>query len=75
MNELRKNGMATKSINGIKLDYRASTREKNEHTVVVKSGGKEYVIYINGNPRASQAINGLTNPDASDHKMSNLLED
>jgi hypothetical protein len=73
MNELRKNGMATKSINGIKLDYRASTREKNEHTVVVKSGGKEYVIYINGNPRASQAINGLTNPDASDHKMMQLI--
>ena len=73
MIELKKNGMATKSTNGIKLDYRASTREKNEHTVVVKSGGKEYVIYVNGNPRAAQAINGLTNPDASDHKMMQLI--
>lgn len=69
MIELKKSGMATKSTNSIKLDYRASTREKNEHTVVVKSGGKEYVIYINGNPRAAQAINGLTNPDALDNKF------
>lgn len=48
--------MATKSTNSIKLDYRASTREKNEHTVVVKAG-KKSMIYINGNPRAAQAIN------------------
>lgn len=69
MVELEKNRMATKSTNKIKLDYRASNREKDEHMVVVKNAGKEYVIYVNGNPRAAQAVNGLTNPDAMDNKI------
>lgn len=34
-----------------------------EHQVIVKRNGKDYVLTINGNPRAAQAINGLTNPD------------
>jgi len=34
-----------------------------EHQVLVKRGGKTYVLTINGNPRAAQALNGLTNPD------------
>lgn len=69
MIELQKQGIATKSTKGIELDYRASKKEVNEHIVVVKSGGKEYVIFVNGNPRAAQAINGLTNPDVSDDKL------
>lgn len=73
MVELSKSGMATKSTNGISLDYRASKREKSEHSVVVKSGGKEYVVFVNGNPRAAQAINGLTNPDATDHKFMQMI--
>lgn len=73
MIELEKNGMAKKSNKMINLAYRASKREKSEHTVVVKSGGKEYVIYVNGNPRAAQAINGLTNPDAMDHKFMQMI--
>lgn len=32
-----------------------------EHAVKVKVGGKDYVIFINGNPRAAQAINGNLN--------------
>lgn len=73
MVELGKNGMATKSTKGIHLDYRASKREKSEHIVTVKSGGKDYVIFVNGNPRAAQAINGLTNPDATDHKFMQII--
>lgn len=69
MAELGKSGMAKKSTKGVSLDYRASTREINEHIVVVKSGGREHVIFVNGNPRAAQAINGLTNPDTTDHKF------
>lgn len=34
-----------------------------EHQVLVKRGGRTYVLTINGNPRAAQALNGLTNPD------------
>ena len=34
-----------------------------QHQVVVKRNGKAVVLTINGNPRAAQALNGLTNPD------------
>ena len=37
--------------------------QKQQHQVIVKRAGKPYVITINGNPRAAQAINGQTNPD------------
>ena len=38
-------------------------RDLRQHQVVVKRGGRDYVITINGNPRAAQALNGQTNPD------------
>lgn len=38
-------------------------RDLREHQVLVKQGGKDYVLTINGNPRAAQALNGQTNPD------------
>lgn len=34
------------------------------HQVLVKQGGRTYVLTVNGNPRAAEAVNGLTNPDA-----------
>jgi hypothetical protein len=59
-------GMAKKSMKGLNIPYRTLGKQAQEHSVIVKSAGKEYVIFINGNPRAAQAINGLTNPDVSD---------
>ena len=35
----------------------------NQHRVVVKVDGRDYILTVNGNPRLAQAINGLTNPD------------
>lgn len=45
------------------IPYRTLNGTLNEHQVHVKMGGKDYVLTINGNPRAAQALNGLTNPD------------
>ena len=46
------------------IPYRVVTKnDLHEHQVVVKRGGRDYVITINGNPRAAQALNGQTNPD------------
>ena len=39
------------------------TNDKVQHQVLVKRGGKSFVLTINGSPRAAQALNGLTNPD------------
>lgn len=46
------------------IPYRVvDSRNLRQHQVVVKRNGRDYVITINGNPRAAQALNGLTNPD------------
>ena len=48
----------------IGIPYRiVESRDMRQHQVIVKRGGKDYVITINGNPRAAQALNGQTNPD------------
>ena len=60
---------ATKKKNGLKLSMHITKREGQEHVVRVKRAGKEYCLYINGNPRAAQAINGLTNPDVNDSSL------
>ena len=60
---------ATKKRDGLKLDMHLTEREGQEHVVRVKRNGKEYCLYVNGSPRAAQAINGLTNPDASDKSL------
>ena len=49
------------------IPYRVLGRNMNEHQVMVKRGGKTYILTINGNPRAAQAINGLLNPDATEN--------
>ena len=48
----------------INIPYRiVESRDMRQHQVIVKRGGRDYVITINGNPRAAQALNGQTNPD------------
>ena len=47
----------------IGIPYRIVDGNIKEHQVVVKRNGESFVITINGNPRAAQAVNGLTNPD------------
>ena len=48
----------------VNIPYRVvEKRDLRQHQVVVKRGGRDYVITINGNPRAAQALNGQTNPD------------
>ena len=36
-----------------------------EHQILATRGGKQYIITVNGNPRAAQALAGKTNPDSS----------
>ena len=73
MKSLQKDRRATKKRSKIKLNYKSSKKEQQEHAVRVKRNGNEYVIYVNGNPRAAQAINGLTNPDSYNHKLLNAV--
>lgn len=47
----------------INIPYKVVKGNLKEHQVLVKRGGETFVLTINGNPRAAQALNGLTNPD------------
>lgn len=46
------------------IPYRLDKNNLKEHQIIVRRLGAPYVLTINGNPRAAQAVNGLTNPDA-----------
>ena len=48
----------------VNIPYRVvEKRDLQNHQVIVKRNGRDYVMTINGNPRAAQALNGQTNPD------------
>ena len=58
MKALKDDGMATQRRDGLTLKYHTTTAQAQQHRVNVSIGGREYNIYVNGNPRAAQAING-----------------
>ena len=46
------------------IPYRVvDSRDLRQHQVLVKRGGRDHILTLNGNPRAAQALNGQTNPD------------
>lgn len=46
-----------------------------EHQILIKRNGRTFVATINGNPRAAQALNGLTNPDVDQNGVvGNMLK-
>jgi hypothetical protein len=42
----------------LRLDVHATSGQKAEHVVEVQRAGHTYQLYINGNPKAAQALNG-----------------
>lgn len=64
MKVLEAAGEATRQRAGLTLGKHVTAYEGQEHVVRVMRGGREYCIYVNASPRAAQAVNGLTNPDA-----------
>ena len=73
MKQLDEQGLATQKSKGLNIDYRIMKNNISQHAVIVKNGGKDFVIYVNGNPRAAQAVNGLTNPDAEKNPIFNAI--
>lgn len=59
MQELEKEGNAVRRSEKVNIGLRASKSQLNEHVVRVKINGREYAIYVNADPRAAQALNGL----------------
>ena len=57
------------------IPYKVVRDNLREHQILIKRNGRTYVATINGNPRAAQALNGLTNPDVDQHGIvGNMLK-
>ncbi|MBQ5510478.1 MAG: hypothetical protein IIT94_04975, partial [Prevotella sp.] len=77
MKALEESGMATKKKGKLKVNYPEDNARLKEHQVRVRVNGREYVIYVNGNPRVAQAINGKLRTRARENsyessKMANI---
>lgn len=60
MKDLESKGLATKVYRRGRIGYKFQRAEnKSQHIVDVKIAGRTHSFIINGNPRASQALNGL----------------
>lgn len=66
MRKLEKEGTAMRQKKPMILPYHATKSMEKEHTVRVMVNGKEYIIYVNGNPAAAQAVNGTSTPQDPD---------
>jgi N12 class adenine-specific DNA methylase len=70
MKEKAKSGLAFKGRKNLDLHnavIHIDKGQKTEHVVKFKVGGRDMMMYINGNPRAAQAINGELNYNAENN--------
>lgn len=68
MQEKAKSGFAFKSRKNLNLHNTVisiDTRQERSHVIKFKVGGEDKMMFINGNPRAAQAINGELNVETS----------
>ena len=57
------------------IPYKVVRGNLREHQILIKRNGRTFVATINGNPRAAQALNGLTNPDVDQNGVvGNMLK-
>ena len=57
------------------IPYKVVRGNLKEHQVLIKRNGRTFVVTVNGNPRAAQALNGLTNPDVDQNGVvGNMLK-
>lgn len=58
MRQLKADGKATQTRGSLHISYPAPDPQLKEHEVRVLEGGNEYIVYVNGDPRVAQAVNG-----------------
>lgn len=63
MEQKKDEGRAKKLRGKADVPYIATPKEIAQHIIRVKRNGREFVMILNGNPRAAHAVNGMTNPE------------
>lgn len=58
MRQKQADGLAMPVRGRLRLDVHATSGQKSEHVVEVQRAGHTYQLYINGDPKAAQALNG-----------------
>ena len=72
MNVLAENGEAKHSHEVLKLGMPIKNWQERQHMIRVKEGGRDMVVYINGDPKVSQAVNGLNRPSLDNSMLQGL---
>ena len=70
-------GDAMPSRGRLHLNVHATAAQKSEHVVEVMRNGKVYQLYVNGNPKAAQALNGMRSKSVtriSDTALGKIIE-
>lgn len=69
MKELQQDGLARTELSGLDLGVPIKPYQAEQHVIKVKENGVDKLIFIQGNPRVAQAINGLNNVRAYDSRL------
>lgn len=73
MEQKQRDGKAMPVRGRLRLDVHATSGQKSEHVVEVQRAGRTYQLYINGNPKAAQALNG-TNMEESKSRLREVIK-
>ena len=74
MESLAEDGLAKRYREGLDIDYKIEdAKHRMQHAVTIMRGGKRVVVYVNGNPRVAQALNGELK-DKTQHVLLGVLD-
>lgn len=74
MQQLAAAGKAYESRSGLRVGLRTLGNEAEEHVVRVKLNGDEFALYVHGDPRPAQAVNGLNDQERVDNRIVQAIQ-
>jgi hypothetical protein len=74
MKDKQEKGLAKHEYNRLDIPYVKTPDIVPEHLIRVKRNGREYVLILNGNPRAAQAVNGLLSSRGDESRAKKLIQ-
>ena len=73
MEQKRKQGLAKRQSEKLSVGMPILPMQENEHRVDVMVDGQKYSIFVNGSPKAAQAINGTNKKNVDFHLGDNFI--